>query len=321
MEKISQKPKFKVAIRQEVTVLIVFALLLVFFGTFSPYFFNFKNLITVALQTSVIGIIAVGMTFVIITGGIDLSVGAILALSGVVTATAIKSWGMPVPAAVICGLFTGLLAGFLNGVMVVSLELPPFIATLGTMMILRGVSLLITQGTPISGLGESFGKISGGYTFGIIPNPVMYFLIIALFFSWVLKATTLGKYIYAFGSNKDAARLSGLRTRFIETFAYSLNGVLCGVSGVILTSRLVSAQATEGLGYELDAIAAVVIGGASLSGGIGTVVGTIIGALMITTLRNGLNMLNVSNFWQQIAIGVVVLLAVSIDRIKNRKKL
>lgn len=319
METPPKKIKFKVALRQEVTVLIVYAILLVFFGTLSPYFFNFKNLITVALQTSVIGIIAVGMTFVIITGGIDLSVGAIMALGGVVTATAIKSWGMPIPVAVCAGIFTGLLAGFLNGTMVVALELPPFIATLGTMMILRGCSLLITQGSPISGLGEAFGQISGGYTLSVIPNPVIYFLIIALFFGWVLRATTLGKYIYAFGSNKDAARLSGLRTKFIETFVYSLNGALCGVSGVILTSRLVSAQATEGIGYELDAIAAVVIGGASLSGGIGTVVGTIIGALMISTLRNGLNMLNVSNFWQQIAIGAVVLIAVTIDRLKNKK--
>ncbi len=313
------KPLFKVKMSQEITVLFVYLGLLILFGVLSPYFFKFNNLITIALQTSVIGIIAVGMTFVIITGGIDLSVGAIMALSGVVTATVIRDFNAPIIIAVMAGIGVGTIIGLINGSFTVFLDLPPFIATLGMMMIIRGVALIITQGSPVSNLGEGFAQISGGYFLNIIPNPVVYLVVIAIIFGFMLKNFSLGKHIYAFGSNKDAARLSGLNTSFIELFVYGLNGALCGVSGVILTSRLVSAQATEGMGYELDAIAAVVIGGASLSGGIGSVTGTVLGALMIATLRNGLNLLNVSNFYQQIAIGCVVLIAVSIDRIKNKK--
>ena len=309
--------KFKFKITQEVSVFLIFCCLIAFFGTLSPYFFKFNNLMTIALQTAVIGIIAVGMTFVIITGGIDLSVGAILALSGVVTAIFIRDFNFPIWAAIFLGVFIGCLAGLINGLFIVYLDVPPFIVTLGMMMILRGFALIITGGSPVSNLGDDFGKISGGSFLGVIPNPVVYLFIIVAIFTWLLKSFTLGKHIYAFGSNRDAARLSGLNTSFIELFVYALNGALCGVSGVILTSRLISAQATEGAMYELDAIAAVVIGGASLSGGVGTVTGTIIGALMISTLRNALNLLNVSNFWQQVAIGAIVLIAVSIDRDKK----
>lgn len=312
------KPFGKIKFSQEMMILCVYAGLLLVFGILSPYFFKFNNLITVALQTSVIGIIAVGMTFVIITGGIDLSVGAIVALSGVVTAVLIRHFEMHYILAIIIGILLATVIGLINGSFIVFLGLPPFIATLGMMMIIRGFALIITQGSPISNLGEDFAQVSGGYFLKVIPNPVLYLLIIATVFGFLLKKFTLGKYIYAFGSNKDAARLSGLNTRFIELFAYGLNGALCGVSGVILTSRLVSAQATEGMGYELDAIAAVVIGGASLTGGVGSVLGTVLGAFITTTLRNGLNLLNVSNFYQQIAIGVVILIAVSVDRIKNK---
>lgn len=291
-------------------------IMMIFFSIFSEYFFTTTNLLTIALQTSVIGIIAIGQTVVIITGGIDLSVGSIVAFSGV-TAGLLVERGLPLVPALILGVFIGAAVGIVNGGLISKANLPPFIATLGMMMVLRGLTLALTNGMPISSFDDSFVYLSGGSVFGI-PNPVIYFISLGLIFNFILRRTVLGKDIYAIGSNEEAARLSGVNIVKVKLMVYGFCGFLSGISGIILASRLISAQPTEGSGYELDAVAAVVIGGASLSGGKGNIIGTIIGAFIMSTLRNGLNMMNVSGFWQQFVVGVVLLLAVYLDQKRKR---
>jgi ribose transport system permease protein len=270
---------------------------------------------------------------VIITGGIDLSVGAILALAGVVAAMLVKA-GAPVPLGMFAGLLVGALCGLINGLCVTVLKLPPFIATLGMMLVARGVALQLTDARAISGLGDSFAELGNGALFRIvnigadgfpdvvfvgIPYPVVLMVVLALAVSVLLNRATLGRHLYAIGSNLEAARLSGVNVNGVTLFAYVLSGLLAGLTGCVLMSRLVTAQPSEGLMYELDAIAAAVIGGTSLTGGVGTVSGTVIGAFVIGILRNGLNMSGVSAFTQQILIGVVILLAVWIDQMRHRK--
>lgn len=290
--------------------------MMIFFSIFSEYFLTTTNLLTIALQTAVIGIIAIGQTMVIITSGIDLSVGSIVAFSGV-SAGLLVERGFPLSMCLLFGLLMGTIVGIVNGVLISKAKLPPFIATLGMMMLLRGLTLALTNGMPISSFDDSFVLLSGGSIMGI-PNPVIYFIGIGIFFNFLLKRTVIGKDIYAIGSNEEAARLSGVNVIKTKLIVYGFSGFLSGISGIILASRLISAQPTEGMGYELDAVAAVVIGGASLSGGKGTIIGTIIGAFIMSTLRNGLNMMNVSGFWQQFVVGVVLLIAVYMDQ--RRKK-
>lgn len=313
------KNRYFAQIRQQLAALTSLFLLTLFFSLTSPYFFNLNNFLTIGLQTSVIGIIAIGMTYVIITGGIDLSVGSILALSGMVTGFFMKN-GTPLLLSILLGLVAGTACGVINGLFISKAKIPPFISTLGLMMTLRGLALTLTDGQPIFIEAEIYEKISGGKLFGI-PNPFIYFLVISIILGFILKRTVIGKKVYAVGSNEEAARLSGVNVVKTKLFVYGLSGFVCAVSGIILSSRLISAQPTEGNGYELEAIAAVVIGGASLSGGVGTVVGTVIGAFIMSTLRNGLNMLNVSGFWQQVAIGIVVLIAVFIDQRRKSVKI
>ncbi len=308
--------KYFISAKQQLAALGSLFLMILFFSISSPYFLTLNNFLTIGLQTAVIGIIAVGMTYVIITGGIDLSVGSILAFSGMITGLAIQK-GVPMMFAIVCGLVAGILCGVVNGLCIAKAHIPPFISTLGLMMTLRGLSLTLTNGQPIFIEVPAYELIAGGKVFGI-PNPVLYFFIISIVFTFVLKKTVIGKAIYAVGSNEEASRLSGVNVIKTKLFVYGCSGFLCAVSGVILSSRLISAQPTEGGGYELEAIAAVVIGGASLSGGSGTIIGTVIGAFIMSILRNGLNMLNVSGFWQQVVIGIVVLVAVFIDQ--KRKK-
>ncbi|MDP9043279.1 MAG: ABC transporter permease [Pseudomonadota bacterium] len=303
------------------------------FSLVSPSFFTVGNGLTVALQVTSIAYLGIGATCVIITGGIDLSVGAILALSGVVAAMAVKA-GAPVPLGMVGGLLTGSLCGLVNGLCVTVLRLPPFIATLGMMLVARGVALQITDARAIGGLGDSFAELgngslwriakldSGGFpdvVFPGLPYPVLLMVVLAVAVSILLRLTTLGRHLYAVGSNREAARLSGVNVRGVTLFAYVLSGILAGLAGCVLMSRLVTAQPSEGLMYELDAIAAAVIGGTSLSGGIGTISGTVIGAFVIGILRNGLNMGGVSAFIQQIIIGLVILLTVWIDQMRHRR--
>jgi len=277
----------------------------------TPHFLTVSNLLNVAQQTTIVAIIAVGMTFVIITAGIDLSVGSMLAFSGVVMATLLVR-GVPLPVALLVAIATGMIGGALNGLLITIGRLPPFIATLGMMSIARGAALVFTEGRPVSGFSDGFRRIAVGEILGI-PAPIIIMLVIYAVAHFVLTRTKLGRYTYAIGGNEEAAILSGVNVRLYKTLVYGLCGALSGLAAIILTARLNSAQPIAGMMYELDAIAATVIGGTSLTGGEGTVIGTLIGALIIGVLRNGLNLLDISSFVQQIVIGAVIVIAVLLD--------
>lgn len=290
-------------------------------------FLTVENGWNVMRQISVNICISVGMTLVVLTAGIDLSVGSILAFCGAVTAGLLKS-GIEIPGAnlyigftllgaIIAGIAAGSLLGWFNGWTITRFNVPPFVATLAMLTIARGFTMLWTKGHPITGLGENFGFLGSGWFLGI-PMPVWISGVVVLAAILLTKKTRFGRYIYAIGGNESAARLSGINIRKIKILVYAIAGALAAVGGIIVTSRLDSAQPNAGVSYELDAIAAVVIGGASLSGGRGSVAGTVLGAIIIGTLNNGLVLLNVSPFWQQVVKGVVILLAVIID--KNARK-
>ena len=284
----------------------------------SPHFLTVSNLLNVAQQTAINAIIAVGMTFVIISAGIDLSVGSIVALSGVVLGSALQN-NIPLPIALLIALGVGTLCGALNGALITLGGLPPFISTLGMMSVARGAALMFTEGRPVSGFGESFRFLATGELLSI-PTPIIIMLAVYLLAHFTLTRTKLGRYAYAIGGNEQAALLSGVNTRLYKTIVYSLCGMLSGLAAIILTARLNSAQPIAGINYELDAIAAAVIGGTSLMGGEGTLVGTLIGALIMGVLRNGLNLLGVSSFLQQIVIGFVIIVAVLLDMMLKKQK-
>ncbi|GAB2187833.1 ABC transporter permease [Roseibium sp. LAB1] len=317
----------------KLSALLTLALLIFAFSFGNAAFFSINNGLTVLLQTSVIGLLGIGMTMVIITGGIDLSVGSVLALSGTITGLSVKA-GVPVGPAMAIGVMAGAACGFVNGFVITKMRITPFVATLGMMLIARGVALQLTGAAPISRLGESFGLLGNGSLFRIvektggifpkvvfpgIPYPVILLGVVALAAAYLLRRRQIGRHIYATGSNEEAARLSGVLVDRTKIFAYVLSGALAGLAGNVLMSRLVTVQPNEGVMYELDAIAAAVIGGASLMGGVGNISGTMIGAAIIGVLRNGLNMAGVSAFIQQIVIGVIVILAVYVDQIRNRR--
>jgi ribose transport system permease protein len=297
--------KFKTGIGLLVLVIVL--------SFMSPYFLTIPNLLNVVRQVSIIAVISFGMTMVILTGGIDLSVGSMLAFSGAVAAGMMVNSGLNVFLAILIGLAAGTALGLFNGIAVAKAKLPAFIVTLAMMTVARGFTLIYTNGRPISGFNETFRFFGAGYLSRIpIPVVIMFVLLVVIYI--LLKKTPFGRYIYAIGGNETATKLSGINTDKIKIAVYALNGFLAAVSGIILTSRLNSAQPMAGEGYELDAIAAVVLGGTSLSGGSGGVIGTIIGALIIAVLNNGLNLLNVSSFYQLVAKGAVILLAVFLDR-------
>ena len=291
--------------------------LIVVLWILTPHFLTVSNLLNVAQQATIIAIIAVGMTFVIITGGIDLSVGSVLAFAGVVMANALLS-GVALPLALLIGLGVGLLCGVTNGLLITIGRLPPFIATLGMMSVARGAALMFTEGRPISGFSEGFRSIATGEILRI-PTPVVIMIVVYLIAHFVLKRTKLGRYTYAIGGNEEAALLSGINVKLNKTMVYGIAGLLSGLAAILLTARLNSAQPIAGMSYELDAIAATVIGGTSLLGGEGTVSGTLIGALIMAVLRNGLNLLSVSSFFQQVVIGSVIIFAVLIDMALKRR--
>jgi ribose transport system permease protein len=284
----------------------------------TPHFLTVANMLNVMEQTSINAIVAVGMTYVIITGGIDLSVGSLLALSGVVLASGLKA-AWPAALAIAAALGVGAASGLVNGVVIAFGRLPPFIMTLGMMSVARGGALLFTDGRPISGFGAGFRAIATGRVLGI-PAPILLTLAIYALAHLVLSRTRFGRYVYGIGGNEEATRLSGVDVRFHKTMVYVVSGVTSAIAAVLLTARLNTAQPIAGIMYELDAIAAVVIGGTSLSGGDGNLGGTLIGALTMGVLRNGLNLLGVSSFLQQLVIGVVIIVAVLVDlMVKERR--
>lgn len=296
--------------------LIGLVLLCIVITIVTPNFLSVSNITNVFTQVSVNAIIAIGMTFVILTGGIDLSVGSTLAISSAVGASIVKSTGN-VFLAIIVAAVIGIAVGLINGLLVSKGKLQAFIVTLATMTIFRGATLVFTDGTPISKLPEAFVKIGNG-KLGFMPIPVIITIIIAIIAVYALSQTRFGRYLYALGGNEDASRLSGINTDKIKTLVYVVSGFASAIAGVIITSRIGSASPNAGTGFELDAIAAVVIGGTSLAGGEGTITGTLIGALIIGVLNNGLNLMNVAPFYQSIVKGLVILIAVLLDK-KSRK--
>jgi len=298
--------------------LIVLILLSAALWALSPHFMSLSNWLNIAQQTAINAIIAAGMTFVIISAGIDLSVGSILALSGVVMAGALQA-GVPVPLAILLCLAVGSLCGSANGLLIARGKLPPFIATLGMMSVARGAALIFSDGRPVSGFTPGFRAIANG-EFLAIPVPVWIMAAVYLLAHLVLNRTTLGRYTYAIGGNEEATQLSGVNVRRYKTLVYSLAGLLSGLAAVLLTARLNSAQPIAGINYELDAIAATVIGGTSLLGGEGHILGTLIGAFIMGVLRNGLNLLGVSSFVQQTVIGAVIIIAVLLDMAMKKRR-
>jgi ribose transport system permease protein len=283
----------------------------------SSNFLTPTNLLNVGVQVAVTAVLAFGQTFVIVSAGIDLSVGSLAALAGIVTGWAIANAGMPTVIGVLAGLAAGLVAGLVNAALITFGKLPPFIATLAMLSIGRGLALVISGGIPMT-LPNSLGTLGGGELFGVLPYPVLIMVIIGLITAAILRYTYSGRSMYAIGGNEQAARLSGINVTRQKMVIYGLSGLFAGVAGILLAARLASAQPQAGVGYELDSIAAVVIGGASLSGGVGSAWGTFVGALILGVLRNGLNLLAVSAFWQQVVIGVVIALAVLSDTLRKR---
>jgi ribose transport system permease protein len=307
--------------------LIALLILCVLMSFLSDKFLTVANFWNVLRQISVNLVIAVGMTLVILTAGIDLSVGSVLALCGVVAASSLKT-GIEIPSqnlhigftllgGILAGLLVGTSIGFFNGYTITRFNVPPFVVTLAMLTIARGFTEIWTNGYPIHNLGKSFEQIGTGWFVGI-PIPVWISIIVVLIAVFVTNKTPFGRYVYAIGGNEDAARLSGINISKVKTIVYSIAGGLAGLGGLLITARLDSAQPNAGIGFELDAIAAVVIGGTSLSGGRGTIWGTVLGAIIIGVLNNGLVLLDVSPFWQKVVKGLVILLAVLIDR-KGKK--
>jgi ribose transport system permease protein len=283
----------------------------------SPHFLTQTNLSSVVRQTAVIDIMALGMTLIIISGGIDLSVGAILAMAGLFGTMALEK-GQPIAAGVAVGLATGAACGLLNGVLITQLRVNPFIVTLGTLGILRGLTLIISNGLPVHNIPQSFSFLGEGAVLGV-PFVLWILLIAAVLMHLVLEHTKLGRYAFAIGSNEYAAFYAGIPVAFHLSAVYSIGGLLTGLAGMIEASRLMTGQPTAGQGYELQAIAAVVIGGGSLRGGEGSVVGTLIGAFIMGLLANGSDLLGISPYLQQAIIGAVIILAVTVDEFRKRR--
>jgi ribose transport system permease protein len=283
----------------------------------SPHFLTSTNLSSVVRQTAVINIMALGMTMIIITGGIDLSVGAILAMGGLLGTMAMEK-GLSIPAGILIGILTGLACGFTNGIMITSLRIEPFIVTLGTLGIFRGTTLIISNGLPVHRIPQQFSFLGEGNLLGV---PFVLWILVgcAIVTHVILEHTRLGRYTFAIGSNREAAIYAGIPVKFHTTAVYAIGGMLTGLAGMIEASRLMTGQPTAGQGYELQAIAAVVIGGGSLHGGEGSVIGTLIGAFIMGLLSNGSDLLGVSPYVQQAIIGAVIILAVTLDELRKRR--
>jgi inositol transport system permease protein len=282
-----------------------------------PSFLNIANLINVLRQISINGILAVGVTYVLLTGGVDLSLGSVVALTGVIAAGLAHPAQQSVLLAVVAGVLAGAVCGGLNGWIVTHGRVAPFIATLGMMTAARGLALLISGGRPVSNLAPAFTRIGGG-DIASVPVPILIFIAVAIV-SWIfLRRMRWGRYIYAVGGNENAALAAGVKIQAVKTTAYTICGALAGVAGVVLAARITTGQPNAGIGYELDAIAAVVIGGTSLNGGVGGIAGTVLGALLIGVINNGLDLLNVSSYYQQIVKGLIIVGAVWLDRSKRQ---
>ncbi|WP_373281434.1 ABC transporter permease [Herbaspirillum rubrisubalbicans] len=318
---------FNPAARQKLLAFASLLLLIVFFSFASPNFMEVDNLVSILQSTAVNGVLAIACTYVIITSGIDLSVGTMMTFCAVMAGVVLTNWGLPLPLGIAAAIFFGALSGWVSGMVIAKLKVPPFIATLGMMMLLKGLSLVISGTRPIYfNDTEGFSAIAQDSLIGDlipslpIPNAVLILFLVAIGASIILNKTVFGRYTFALGSNEEALRLSGVKVDFWKVAVYTFSGAICGIAGLIIASRLNSAQPALGQGYELDAIAAVVIGGTSLSGGTGTILGTIIGAFIMSVLVNGLRIMSVAQEWQTVVTGVIIILAVYLDILRRRRR-
>ena len=312
--------------QQKILAFASLIVLLVFFSLASPNFLQTANILAILQATSVNGVLAIAATVVIITGGIDLSVGTLMTFTAVIAGVVLTFLGLAMPFGIVAAIAAGAACGFVSGSLIARMKIPPFIATLGMMLILKGLSLVISGTKPIYfNDTPSFPLLSTGSLIGAVvpglpvPNGVVILFVLALAISWVLNRTTLGRYCFALGSNEEAVRLSGVNADGWKVAIYALAGGICGIAGLLIASRLNSAQPALGLGYELDAIAAVVIGGTSLAGGRGSILGTIIGALIMSVLLNGLRILSVAQEWQTVVTGIIIIAAVYADMLRRRR--
>lgn len=294
-------------------IYIAFAMLFVFLSLWSPWFLTVDNILNILRQCSINGIIAIGATLVIITGGIDLSVGAIVALAAVGASSMAHPDTYPVIVPILVGLAVGGFSGSINGFIIAKGGIAPFIVTLGMMTIVRGAALVLSNGRPVINLSDSYNAIGGGYLWGI-PLPVFLFVAVVLIGVFLLHFSKFGRHVYAVGGNELAAKVSGVNVSNVKIGVYTLAGLFAGFAGIILSSRVMTGSPAAGSGYELDAIAAVVIGGTSLAGGSGIILGTVVGTLIIGTMNNGLDLLNVSSYFQQIVKGIIIISAVLLDQ-------
>lgn len=318
---------FNPAARQKLLAFASLLLMILFFSFASPNFMEVDNLVSILQSTAVNGVLAIACTYVIITSGIDLSVGTMMTFCAVMAGVVLTNCGMPLPLGIAAAIFFGALSGWISGMVIAKLKVPPFIATLGMMMLLKGLSLVISGTRPIYfNDTEGFSAIAQDSLIGDlipslpIPNAVLILFLVAIGASIILNKTVFGRYTFALGSNEEALRLSGVKVDFWKVAVYTFSGAICGIAGLIIASRLNSAQPALGQGYELDAIAAVVIGGTSLSGGTGTILGTIIGAFIMSVLVNGLRIMSVAQEWQTVVTGVIIILAVYLDILRRRRR-
>jgi ribose transport system permease protein len=294
----------------EMLTLLGFFVLCAFFSFSTAQFLTTENISNIIRQVSINGILAVGMTFVILTGGIDLSVGSVMAFTGTIMVGLMINMGMPPVAAVLLGIVLGAVLGYINGLFIAHARIPAIIVTLAMMEVARGAALLYTGGYPLSGVSKSYAFIGRGYLFGVIPMPAVIMIVVFIAAYIILNHLPIGRYIYAIGGNEEAVRLSGVKVKKIKIFVYLVSGVTAAISGLIMTSRLSSGQPMAGEGYELDAIAAVVLGGTSIAGGRGHIFGTILGALLLGVLSNGLNLMGVSPYVQRVLKGAIIVAAI-----------
>jgi ribose transport system permease protein len=302
---------------KEMGIFITLIIIVAVFGIANPVFLSFSNIINILRSTSFILIIGIAMTFVLISGGLDLSVGPIVALGGVIAGLSVQS-GIPIPVSILLGLLSGMAVGAFSGFTIAAFKIPPLIVTLGMMYVIKGVVLIITKGAPIFPLPQEFNIIGQGELAGI-PFVVLIAVVLGVIAHIILTQTTIGREIHAVGGNIETAYLSGIRINRIKFLVYVLTGAAAAITGILMSARLASAQANSGTGYELLVIAAVIIGGTSLFGGSGTILGTAIGALFMTVVSNGMVILKVSVYWQNLVIGFIIILAVGIDQLKRRK--